>query len=84
MESHRLLFVCLRGAHKSVMAAATRVIAFGCDLAPMAPPGLPVEVWADVPPASEDFAGARAAILSRLEALFRGDREHPNAAVWLR
>ncbi len=62
------------------LAAATRVIAFGCDLGGVAPPGLSIERWGAVPPASEDFAGARAAILARLESLFDA-RTEPTTTV---
>ena len=51
-------------------AGALRVVAIGtalpADVAAAAPA---VEVWSDVPAASEDFAGAREALLRHLEAL---------------
>jgi protein-tyrosine-phosphatase len=50
------------------VAAASRVVTFGCELGDLVPPGVPVEDW-DVPAVSADFAAARAAIAIRLESL---------------
>ncbi len=51
------------------LIGATRVISLGCELGALAPPGLRVEHWDDVPPASLDLAGARAAIRQRVAVL---------------
>lgn len=51
------------------LANAWRVVSFGCDLAPMAPPGLAVERWDDIPAVSQDWNAARDAILARLALL---------------
>lgn len=56
-----------RRVRQDELATAWRVIAFGCELTDLAPPGLRVERWDDVPPVSEGFARAREAILRRLE-----------------
>ncbi len=58
-----------RRVTKDDLAQASRVIAFGCNLRGLAPRGLPVEQWDDVPPASEFFPLAREVILARLEPL---------------
>jgi protein-tyrosine-phosphatase len=50
------------------VAAASRVVTFGCELGDLVLPGVPVEDW-DVPAVSADFAAARAAIAIRLESL---------------
>jgi protein-tyrosine-phosphatase len=44
------------------LAAADRVISLGCDLGELASPGLRVEHWDDVPPASVDLDATRAAL----------------------
>ncbi len=49
--------------------SATRVITFGCELGELAPPGLALEHWDDVPAVSEDFKRARDAIVARLPRL---------------
>jgi len=51
------------------LAKASHVVSFGCDLSELAPPGLPVERWDDVPAVSADFATARDAIVARLRRL---------------
>ena len=51
------------------LAKASHVVSFGCDLSELAPPGLPVERWDDVPAVSADFAAARDAIVARLRRL---------------
>jgi hypothetical protein len=48
---------------------AWKVVAFGCDLGHLAPPGGGVEQWTDIPAVSEDLDMARAAIRARLEGL---------------
>ena len=48
------------------LAAASHVVSFGCDLGDLAPPGLAVERWDDVPAVSEDLQAARDLILARL------------------
>jgi protein-tyrosine-phosphatase len=51
-------------------AGATRVIAIGVDLAEVpAAAGAPLERWDGVPPATQDYAGARDALKARVEAL---------------
>ncbi|MGH7267748.1 MAG: heat-shock protein HtpX, partial [Candidatus Rokuibacteriota bacterium] len=45
-----------RAVTRQDLAAAWRAVSFGCDLAPLAPPGLPVERWDDVPAVSADLA----------------------------
>jgi len=49
--------------------SATRVITFGCELGDLAPRGLALEHWDDVPAVSEDFKRARDAIVARLPRL---------------
>jgi protein-tyrosine-phosphatase len=51
------------------VAAADRVIAFGCELGGAATPGARVDQWTDVPAVSDGLPAARAAIRSRLERL---------------
>jgi protein-tyrosine-phosphatase len=51
------------------VAAADRVVAFGCELGGAATPGPRVDQWADVPAVSDGLPAARAAIRARLERL---------------
>ena len=41
------------------LARASRVVSLGCNLGDLAPPGLVVERWDDVPSPSADLTGAR-------------------------
>jgi hypothetical protein len=56
-----------RRVSEADVAAATRVVAFGCDVP--VPAGTPVERWDDVPAVSEDYERARAAIDARVARL---------------
>ena len=47
---------------------ADRVVTMGCDLSGYGFEG-PIEAWDDIPPVSEDFDAANAAIRRRVEAL---------------
>lgn len=58
-----------RRVTREELAAADRVVAFGCDVEALAPPGTPVIRWDDIPAVSEDFAKARDAIAARLPGL---------------
>jgi arsenate reductase len=51
------------------LRAAWRVISFGCDLGHLAPPGLTVERWDDVPLVSDGFPAARDATAKRVQQL---------------
>jgi hypothetical protein len=51
------------------VARAWRVVSFNCDLSGLAGPGREMERWDDVPPVSDDFIRARAAIVARLARL---------------
>ena len=51
------------------LATADTVISLGCDLGELSPPGVRVERWDDVPPASLDLDATRAALCRRLETL---------------
>src|SRR5262245_6894553 len=48
------------------LESASRVVTFGCELGDLAPTGLAVERWDDVPPVSEDFNRARDVIVARV------------------
>ncbi|HEX7216563.1 MAG TPA: hypothetical protein VF578_20290 [Methylomirabilota bacterium] len=50
-------------------AAASRIVAFGCDLSGVVASGVAVEQWTDVPAVSDGLPTARAAIRHRLERL---------------
>ena len=50
------------------VAAAARVVTFGCDISKVAPGSRP-ESWADVPGPGEDYAASRQAIDRHLDAL---------------
>ncbi len=54
------------------LAAAWRVVSFGCDLTHLAPPGRAVERWDDVPLVSDGFDAAREAIVRRVRWLLEG------------
>jgi arsenate reductase len=54
------------------LAAAWRVVSFGCDLSHVAPPGLAVVRWDDVPLVSDGFPPARDAIVTRVRQLLDG------------
>jgi len=49
------------------LAAASRVVTFGCDVTPAA--GQPVDRWDDVPAVSADYGAARDRILANVERL---------------
>ena len=51
------------------VAGARRVVQFGCDVTPWLRAGERVTAWADVPNVSDGYAGARAVIAPRIEAL---------------
>jgi len=51
------------------LAAASYIIALGCDLDNLARPGMLVERWDDVPSPSQDLAGARDRIRRHVEQL---------------
>lgn len=51
------------------LAQAWRVISMGCDITHLAPAGLAVKHWDDVPPASQNLAAAQATILTHVEQL---------------
>jgi len=51
------------------LAAASRVVALGCDLTDVAAPGVAIERWDDVPAVSDDFGAARDAIVAHLRRL---------------
>src|ERR671915_1559513 len=51
------------------LARASRVVSLGCDLGDLAPPGLVVEHWDDVPSPSADLTRACAVIAARVRQL---------------
>lgn len=51
------------------LARASHVVSFSCDLGKVAPPGLTVERWDDIPAVSADFDTARDVIVARLQRL---------------
>jgi protein-tyrosine-phosphatase len=51
------------------LASASRVVSLGCDLGELAPPGLVIEHWDDVPSPSADLTGARAVIAAHVRRL---------------
>ncbi len=54
------------------LAAAWRVVSFGCDLSHLVPPGCAVERWDDVPLVSDGFDAAQDAIATRVRRLSEG------------
>jgi arsenate reductase len=58
-----------RHVTREALAAAFRVISLGCDITDLAPPGLLVERWDDVPPPSQDLAEAKEIILAHVKQL---------------
>ena len=53
------------------LAGAWRVISLGCDVSAIAPAGVAIEYWNDVPAPSEDLAGARRIIGDHVDALLK-------------
>jgi arsenate reductase len=51
------------------LTGAWRVISMGCELGDLAPPGLVVERWDDIPPPSAQLDAARELIAARLPRL---------------
>ena len=58
-----------RGVTREALANAVRIVTFGCELGAIAPPGVTIERWDDVPAVSEDFKKARDVIVARLPRL---------------
>jgi arsenate reductase len=58
------------------LASASRVVSLGCDLGDIAPPGLVVERWDDVPSLSADLTGARAVIAAHVRRLVDTETSH--------
>jgi protein-tyrosine-phosphatase len=58
-----------RPVTRADLERASRVVVFGCDLADIAPPGLAIERWDDVPAVSEDYGRAREVIAARVRTL---------------
>ena len=55
------------------LASASRVVSLGCDLGDLAPPGLVIEHWDDVPSPSADLTGARAVIAAHVRRVLDTD-----------
>jgi arsenate reductase (thioredoxin) len=58
-----------RRVSREDVAAADRVVAFGCELGGAAPPTVRIDQWTDVPAVSDGLPVARAAIRAHLERL---------------
>lgn len=58
-----------RRATREELASAWRVVSLGCDLGALAPPGLAIERWDDVPSTTEHLAAARGLIAARISRL---------------
>ena len=58
-----------RAIGRADLERASHAITFGCDLTGIAPPGLAVERWDEVPAVSDDYGRARDAIATRVRAL---------------
>jgi arsenate reductase (thioredoxin) len=58
-----------RAIARADLERASHVVAFACDLGDVAPAGLRVERWDEVPAVSEDYGRARDAIATRVRAL---------------
>ena len=63
------------------LVGASRVIAFGCDISEMVPPGVPVEQWAEIPAVSNGYARARAAVVSHFPALLEACRRSAGSSA---
>ena len=63
------------------LSSASHVVSFGCELEEIAPPGLPVERWDDIPAVSEDFTAARNLIVARLPRLLARWEGSPESAA---
>lgn len=76
----------LRGSRPRVLTpgdlvGASRVVAFGCDVSEMVPPGIPVEQWAEVPAVSDGYARARAAVVSHFPDLLETCRRSAGSST---
>jgi protein-tyrosine-phosphatase len=60
---------CPRRVTAEALARASRVVSLGCHLGDIAPPGLAVESWDDVPSPSTDLTGACAVIAAHVRRL---------------
>ena len=63
------------------LVGASRVIAFGCDVSELVPPGVPVEQWAEVPAVSDGYARARAAVVSHFPDLLEACRRSAGSST---
>ena len=61
------------------LVRASRVVSLGCDLGDIAPPGLVVEHWDDVPSPSADLTRACAVIAARVKRLVETETPHARA-----
>ncbi len=61
------------------LTKAWRVISFGCDVGDMAPPGLTVERWENVPAVGEGFSAAREVIVAHLQQLLAECKDSLNS-----
>ncbi len=59
------------------LAAAWRIVSFGCNLSWVAPPGVTVERWDEVPAVSDGFPAARDVIVAQVRRLL-DDRDGTN------
>src|SRR5436190_21306383 len=65
-----------RPVTRADLERASHVVVFGCDLGEIAPRGLAIERWDDVPAVSEDYGRARDAIAARVRTLVDGLDRH--------
>jgi arsenate reductase (thioredoxin) len=55
----------------AALADAAHIVSFGCDLAAIAPKGVPIDRWDDCPAVSDDYGVARTFIVGRIERLLQ-------------
>jgi arsenate reductase (thioredoxin) len=58
------------------LARASRVVSLGCELGDLAPPGLVIERWDDVPSPSAELTGACAVIAAHVRQLVDAESSH--------